>query len=385
MEPVNLRKLFLANLDLALTPEDLRTYFSKYGQVDELVIGKFKSRSTGWGFITFSTSEIVDDIQKNGPHTVKDIKVNTKRLLSEDQVKSPDAKLNVNFLIAHNIPSDTKEEDLRNAFSKVGNSSSVMIVTCAVGTCAFLEFKDSDTVDKGVLLDNIKLKDQKVEISKICKEDMIKALTQGDLREEASVRVGETCTKIRGSEYLETLIKKSLSQTAVREKKKKLKPLPELFVGNLSYDTTEKELNEYFSEYGEIVRSVIVKDTTNNESLGFGFVEFSKSSMVDAVLKQKPHRIMNQYLSTRRPRPSDHLGQPEQRVKVIELQEGSIGNNGNLEFDPFGDYVDCKDFSHRYGPAGRCPMKIEGAGQPLLPPLQIDPVVIMPNSIIVED
>ncbi|CAL4100093.1 unnamed protein product [Meganyctiphanes norvegica] len=380
MEPESMRKLFLANLDVSFTKEDLQSYFSKYGEIEELVIGKFKSRSSGWGFIKFTTLESVDNILKSRPHIVKNIKVDPKRVLCEDQVNGSADILKVNFLIVHDIPSETKEDDLQNTFSTVvGKSSSVMIVTCSVGTCAFLEYGDSDTVDKAMLIDTVKVKNQKVEISKICKEDMIKALTQGDLTEVASVRVGETCTKVRSSEHLEKLIKKIPRSPVVHVKKKKELLIPELFVGNLSYDTTENELNEYFSQYGEIIRSVIVRDPSSNDSLGFGFLEFSKSNMVDAVLKKKPHRLKNHYLATRRPRQSDHLGQPESRIKMIEFQKENVSDNGVSEFDPFGDYIDCKDFIHRYGPAGRCPMKIEGAGQPVLPPLQIDPVVIMPT------
>ena len=45
-----------------------------------------------------------------------------------------------------------------------------------------------------------------------------------------------------------------------------------LFVGNLSYSVTAEELNELFSEYGEVKEAKVI------EGKGFGFVEMSSQS-----------------------------------------------------------------------------------------------------------
>ena len=49
-----------------------------------------------------------------------------------------------------------------------------------------------------------------------------------------------------------------------------------LYVGNLSFDTTDQELEGLFSEYGEVTSASVVKDRDTNRSRGFGFVEFAK-------------------------------------------------------------------------------------------------------------
>ncbi len=46
-----------------------------------------------------------------------------------------------------------------------------------------------------------------------------------------------------------------------------------MYVGNISYNTTEEELKELFSEYGEIESLKIIKDQFTDRSKGFGFVE----------------------------------------------------------------------------------------------------------------
>lgn len=46
-----------------------------------------------------------------------------------------------------------------------------------------------------------------------------------------------------------------------------------LYVGNLPWTTTPEELSEFFSEYGEVISSRIIKEKETNRSRGFGFVE----------------------------------------------------------------------------------------------------------------
>ncbi|KAF3928842.1 Nucleolin [Dactylellina cionopaga] len=48
-----------------------------------------------------------------------------------------------------------------------------------------------------------------------------------------------------------------------------------IYVSNLSYNTTDETLQQAFSEYGNVVESVVTKDTATNQSRGYGFVTFS--------------------------------------------------------------------------------------------------------------
>lgn len=52
-----------------------------------------------------------------------------------------------------------------------------------------------------------------------------------------------------------------------------------LYVGNLSYSTTEETLREAFSNYGEVVSVQIIKDRFTEQSKGFGFVEMASEIM----------------------------------------------------------------------------------------------------------
>ena len=62
-----------------------------------------------------------------------------------------------------------------------------------------------------------------------------------------------------------------------------------IYVGNLSYRTTEGELKEDFAQFGEVRRAEIVKDRETDRSKGFGFVE-----MDDANEGQKAIDALNE-------------------------------------------------------------------------------------------
>ena len=48
-----------------------------------------------------------------------------------------------------------------------------------------------------------------------------------------------------------------------------------LYVGNLSYSTTDQSLTERFSQFGTVASAKIVMDRDSGRSKGFGFVEMS--------------------------------------------------------------------------------------------------------------
>jgi cold-inducible RNA-binding protein len=57
-----------------------------------------------------------------------------------------------------------------------------------------------------------------------------------------------------------------------------------LYIGNLSFDVNEEELEKAFSQYGEVASAVIIKDSVSGRSKGFGFVEFAQE---DSAQKAK--------------------------------------------------------------------------------------------------
>lgn len=59
-----------------------------------------------------------------------------------------------------------------------------------------------------------------------------------------------------------------------------------LFVGGLSWNTTDATLSEYFSGFGSVVSANVVTDRYTGKSRGFGFVEMATEEEADNAIKE---------------------------------------------------------------------------------------------------
>ena len=59
----------------------------------------------------------------------------------------------------------------------------------------------------------------------------------------------------------------------------------EIYVGNLSYDTTDSTLREAFERFGEVSRATVVTDRVSGRSRGFGFVAMDDSGQARAAIE----------------------------------------------------------------------------------------------------
>lgn len=58
-----------------------------------------------------------------------------------------------------------------------------------------------------------------------------------------------------------------------------------VYVGNLSYSTTDETLSNQFAQFGEVVSTTVIKDRFTGQSKGFGFVEFAEDGAADAAIE----------------------------------------------------------------------------------------------------
>jgi cold-inducible RNA-binding protein len=59
-----------------------------------------------------------------------------------------------------------------------------------------------------------------------------------------------------------------------------------LFVGNLSYQTMENDLQDYFSQAGVVVSVNLMLDKMTGKSRGFAFVEFATPEEANKAVEQ---------------------------------------------------------------------------------------------------
>ena len=65
-----------------------------------------------------------------------------------------------------------------------------------------------------------------------------------------------------------------------------------LYVGNLSYETTNATLEELFAPYGSVRSAQVIQDRDTGRSKGFGFVEMSDDNAARSAisaLNEKEH------------------------------------------------------------------------------------------------
>lgn len=58
-----------------------------------------------------------------------------------------------------------------------------------------------------------------------------------------------------------------------------------IYVGNLAYSTTSKDLEELFARHGAVDRAQVVMDRDTGRSRGFGFVEMPSAQEAEAAIE----------------------------------------------------------------------------------------------------
>ncbi len=57
-----------------------------------------------------------------------------------------------------------------------------------------------------------------------------------------------------------------------------------LFIGSLSYDVTDMDLEDLFKQHGEVLSAKVIMDRDTGRSRGFGFVEMSSDDSIQAAI-----------------------------------------------------------------------------------------------------
>lgn len=82
-----------------------------------------------------------------------------------------------------------------------------------------------------------------------------------------------------------------------------------LYVGNLSYETTEQGLRDLFMQAGNVVSVTLIKEPGSNRSKGFGFVEMgSQSDVQKAISMFNGYTLDERQLKVNVARPREERG-----------------------------------------------------------------------------
>lgn len=79
-----------------------------------------------------------------------------------------------------------------------------------------------------------------------------------------------------------------------------------VYVGNLPFSVTDKDLNEMFVQFGQITEAVLIKDKFSGRSKGFGFVTFAdKASGEKAIADMNGKDMQGRALTVNEARPME--------------------------------------------------------------------------------
>ncbi|QEP44311.1 RNA-binding protein [Ectothiorhodospiraceae bacterium BW-2] len=58
-----------------------------------------------------------------------------------------------------------------------------------------------------------------------------------------------------------------------------------IYIGNLAYSISDEELQDMFTEFGEVASATVIMDRQTGRSKGFGFIEMPNNSEADGAIK----------------------------------------------------------------------------------------------------
>ena len=101
-----------------------------------------------------------------------------------------------------------------------------------------------------------------------------------------------------------------------------------IFVGNLSYQTTQEELHAAFAQYGAVERVSIMTDRDSGQPRGFAFVEMTNREDADKAINglngaEMNGRALN--VNEARPKPSGGRGEGGGRGGFGRSRDGGGG------------------------------------------------------------
>ncbi|XP_061112908.1 heterogeneous nuclear ribonucleoprotein A1-like isoform X3 [Conger conger] len=111
-----------------------------------------------------------------------------------------------------------------------------------------------------------------------------------------------------------------MSKEAPREPEQ----LRKLFIGGLSFETTDESLRAHFEQWGALTDCVVMRDPNTKRSRGFGFVTYSSVNEVDAAMEARPHKVDGRVVEPKRAVSREDSNRPGAHMTVKKIFVGGI-------------------------------------------------------------
>ncbi|XP_060945177.1 heterogeneous nuclear ribonucleoprotein A3 isoform X1 [Limanda limanda] len=100
--------------------------------------------------------------------------------------------------------------------------------------------------------------------------------------------------------------------------------LRKLFIGGLSFETTEESLRAHFEQWGSLTDCVVMRDPSSKRSRGFGFVTYASTVEVDEAMKMRPHKVDGRVVEPKRAVSREDSNKPGAHMTVKKIFVGGI-------------------------------------------------------------
>ncbi|KAI1715177.1 RNA recognition motif domain-containing protein [Ditylenchus destructor] len=233
----NNRTIFVGGLSKFTTEQILYEYFLRFGTITGCRLARYKHNgiSKDYGFVEFESVEQAKKASEFLPHVIDDQEVGV-RLQSNKEWRQKFT------LFVGGLSKETSVETLREYFSKFDEFLECYILRNEVNGSrgfGYVTFKSEESINK-VLKSSPHYIDNKV--------------------------VNVKHTPVRQREFT-------------------------IIVKNLSPNTTDESLREFYSRFGELTNCEVKFDSQTGQSRGFGYVAFSSQKELDSAVEVNPHII----------------------------------------------------------------------------------------------
>ena len=121
-----------------------------------------------------------------------------------------------------------------------------------------------------------------------------------------------------------------------------------IFIGNLSYQTTEDQLTDLFSQAGEVESATIVTDRDTGRSRGFAFIEMDRDAAQKAIQQFNGYELNGRAINVNEARPRPERGGFGGGGGRGGYGGGGGGGRGQRR-EPRGEFAQLRQYNDRPG------------------------------------
>ena len=114
---------------------------------------------------------------------------------------------------------------------------------------------------------------------------------------------------------------------ADKKKQDQINAYKKVFVGGLESSIDASDLRKFFSQFGVVIDSIVLRDVATNASRGFGFVTFEEAAVATECVRNNNYDIKGKKVDIKKAEPKMNV----QRTRTYPITNDSGGG-----FHPMG-------------------------------------------------